>query len=90
MVVDAATLTMFAQLLEKPLTYFIPDKYRAHIVTDEKSLSLEEQQLLLQFRRLNAEYRHITLLQMMTLRRFQQGEFDDLDNSYSTEDRDLT
>lgn len=62
---DIETMYYLCLVLKKPLTYFVPEKYRRQIDIDK--LSISESELLLVFRRLEDDKQRIALKQLFAL-----------------------
>lgn len=60
------TLTYLAITLKKPLLYFVGPKYQPMLQQHEE-LTVEEQEMLIQFRRLSKEHQKIALGQIRTM-----------------------
>lgn len=70
---SASLLVLLAQVLEKPVTYFFPEPWGPRVARGD--LTYEEQALLLEFRRVQAEaYQRLAIELVATLARFSTQE----------------
>ena len=58
--IDVSTLIMISAALKKPLSYFLPDWFNSEI--EKGSLSPEEQELIIQYRRIYSDQNSIIAL----------------------------
>lgn len=76
MLPDIFTLLLMAHALHKPLTYFIPILYKQRYLDTEEDLTPEEQELVIQFRRVwNGERRAIAISQVRALAEFDTRDY---------------
>ncbi|QPC82064.1 helix-turn-helix transcriptional regulator [Phototrophicus methaneseepsis] len=62
---DIETLTYISRKLNKPLLYFIPEKYRQHVYAEESTP--EDSELLMLFRKLPVAQKRVAIAQIKAL-----------------------